>query len=61
MTPSDTTAQLLAVVQLLKEGDRVTVLKFARAILGDRTGKRQQRRRNHAARRPPTESWRIGN
>lgn len=56
----DTLAQLMAVARQLREGDRVTVLKFANAILTDRQGKRSQRRKSHVTRRPPLEHWRIG-
>lgn len=56
----DTLAQLMIIARQLREGDRVTVLKFAQAVLKDRALKREQRRKGHATRRQPVENWRIG-
>lgn len=54
-----TIAQIVQALRQLKEGDRLTVLKFTQAIVKDRTAK-QAVRRKRFSQPEEDESWRIG-
>lgn len=47
-----TIAQLQALLPKLNEGDRIRLLKFAEALLGQRSGKKKLRQNRHIRRNP---------